>query len=263
MDWASRIVNEVRRRQATPEHLLKLARRLRPVPCGFPMVRIGPKGDGGYLVPDDLAGIEACFSPGVGRTFAFEADLLARGIPSHLADASVPKPPDLPDGLTFDPVFLGARNADGLVTLDEWVRFRSFSAPGDLLLQMDIEGAEYEVLAAASQATLSRFRIIVLELHDLHHARRAAFLDRISRAFKRLHETHAIVHLHPNNCRAPRKWLGLRIHPVMEITMLRRDRVRRMTPVRTLPHPLDRSNIPGAREWALDENWLAQTGDRT
>jgi len=233
-----------------------------PIDPGRPLRRIGGGGDGGYLVPDDIEGIAAVFSPGVSNVADFELEFAERGVPCFLADRTVDGPPVPHARFHFVQRHLAAKATDDTITLDDRVG-SSFSAPGDLLLQMDIEGAEYEVLAAASQATLSRFRIIVLELHDLHHARRAAFLDRISRAFKRLHETHAIVHLHPNNCRAPRKWLGLRIHPVMEITMLRRDRVRRMTPVRTLPHPLDRSNIPGAREWALDENWLAQTGDRT
>ena len=38
---------------------------------------------------------------------------------------------------------------------------------GDLLLQMDIEGAEWLALAQVSDRVLSRFRIIVLELHGL------------------------------------------------------------------------------------------------
>jgi hypothetical protein len=34
---------------------------------------------------------------------------------------------------------------------------------GDLILQMDIEGAEWPVILNASQEVLTRFRIIVLE----------------------------------------------------------------------------------------------------
>jgi hypothetical protein len=37
----------------------------------------------------------------------------------------------------------------------------------DLILQMDIEGAEWHVLLNVSRDTLRRFRIIVIELHDL------------------------------------------------------------------------------------------------
>lgn len=255
MDWTSRIVDVVRRRQATPEHLLKLARRLRPVPCGFPMVRIGPRGDGGYLVPDDLAGIEACFSPGVGRTFAFEADLLARGIPSHLADASVPKPPDLPEGLTFDPVFLGARNADGLVTLDEWMRRRRPDSRGDLLLQMDIEGHEYTVLPSLDPATLARFRIVVVEFHRLPLLADRWLSRVLSPAFDVLLDQFVPVHVHPNNVRRTKHFGDLEVPWTMEFTFLRRDRVRPGGPVPTFPHPLDADCVPARPTVTLPEAW--------
>ena len=45
------------------DELQALLDRLHPVEMGPQLVRIGPRGDGGYLVPDDLGGIVACFSP--------------------------------------------------------------------------------------------------------------------------------------------------------------------------------------------------------
>ena len=52
--------------QMTPsEKLNNLAKALRPVITQHPLIRIGSEFDGGYLVPDDLDGVSACFSPGV------------------------------------------------------------------------------------------------------------------------------------------------------------------------------------------------------
>ena len=45
--------------------------RLHPVTTRHPLVRIGGRADGGYLVPDDLAGVVACLSPGGGRVAGF------------------------------------------------------------------------------------------------------------------------------------------------------------------------------------------------
>jgi hypothetical protein len=101
----------------------------------------------------------------------------------------------------------------------------------------------------------------VLEAHDLHRMRRAADFQRISSMFSHLLATHAVVHLHANNCREPRRWLGLGIHPVIEFTFLRRDRLVGAKPVRTLPHRLDAPNVRDAREWPLDPNWLGCEGD--
>ena len=36
------------------------------------LIRIGSKNDGGYLVPDDLKNINACFSPGVDLNVNFD-----------------------------------------------------------------------------------------------------------------------------------------------------------------------------------------------
>ena len=78
-----------------------LAQRLHPQQSQFPLVRMGSAADGGYLVPDDLHEIKACFSPGVDTFATFETDLLQRGIGSHLADYSVDKVPDGLQALSF------------------------------------------------------------------------------------------------------------------------------------------------------------------
>ena len=36
-----------------------------PTGCSKSLIRVGSKADGGYLVPNHLEGIDACFSPGV------------------------------------------------------------------------------------------------------------------------------------------------------------------------------------------------------
>jgi hypothetical protein len=69
-----------------------IAKALRPFDVGYELIRVGDFGDGGYLVPDDLSGIRACFSPGVSKQASFELDMAKRGIPSFMADASVAGP---------------------------------------------------------------------------------------------------------------------------------------------------------------------------
>ena len=100
----------------------RLVERLHPITTDKELIRIGGEGDGGYLVPDDLGGIVACFSPGVGAVASFEATLVARGIPCYLADACVAGPPILDTLIHFDKKFLGVVNDDRSMTLDAWVK---------------------------------------------------------------------------------------------------------------------------------------------
>lgn len=219
-----------------------LVARLRPMDTDLPLLRLGAEKDGGYLVPDDLDGIAACFSPGVSHTATFEAALHERGVPSFLADASVDGPPRMLPDASFIKKFLGPKTENEFVALDDWVR-ENAPATGDLLLQMDIEGAEYATVAAASPDTLRRFRIVVVEVHQLHwwataegYRKAREFLDPLLDGF-------TVVHLHPNNCCGMVKLAGIEVPRLVEITFLRNDRVRNPRPASVFPHPLDRRNV--------------------
>ncbi len=237
--------------------VLSFMRRAAPVDAGMPLRRIGGSGDGGYLVPDDLEGIAAVFSPGVDSTADFEREFADRGVPCFLADASVAGPPFAHPRFSFRPAFLGAQPGPSVITLDAWVG-ECAPAAGDLLLQMDIEGAEYGVLAAARRDTLRRFRMAVVEFHGLHRVWRRGNATAILRAFDALLEDFEVVHIHPNNCAMPRHRRGIALSPVCEFTFLRRDRLRGRSPARTFPHALDRTNVPGQPDPPLDPLWYTQ-----
>lgn len=226
-----------------------------PVDMPGGLVRIGGPGDGGYLVPRDTQGIKAVFSPGVDQAAGFERDFADRGVPCLMADKSVDGPPFAHPNFHFLKKHLGAVTGSDTITLAEWVQMADVP-DGDLLLQMDIEGAEYDVIPACPRALLGRFRVIVIELHRLGRLVRPIVHRRVSATLKKLLEQHVVVHLHANNAAAPKRWCGLQVHPVVEFTFVRRDCVGRSERVRSLPHPLDAPNVPGRPEWPLDPAWL-------
>jgi hypothetical protein len=230
-----------------------LIKRLHPVTTDKKLIRIGGEGDGGYLVPDDLAGLVACFSPGVGAVASFEAALLARGIPCYLADASVAGPP-IPDMLVhFDKKFLGVVNDDTTTTLDEWVK--ACAPNGDLILQMDIEGAEWPVFLNVSDEVLKRFRIIVVELHSLERLIDKMGFELMFAALDRLLRQFHVVHNHPNNVARPLRARGLTIPRLLEVTFLRQDRAHITGFAKRFPHPLDRKNAPDRSDLFLPADW--------
>src|SRR5262249_37519952 len=98
--------------QTEGKEILNLLTDLRPRNCGKKLIRIGGAGDGGYLLPDDLGGIQYCFSPGVGATADFENDLANSGIKCFLADPSVNSPPVVRPEFTFDRKFIRASQTE-------------------------------------------------------------------------------------------------------------------------------------------------------
>jgi hypothetical protein len=219
-----------------------LLQKLRPLDPGMELIRIGPEADGGYLVPDDLDGISCLFSPGVSTESGFDIALAERGMQVFMADYSVGGPAVSHPRFVFDKRFVGCVTDERYITLDDWHAAKMGSSNAELLLQMDIEGGEYETLLAASPKLLAKFRIMVIEFHSLPQLWNEPFFALISRLFDKILATHAVVHIHPNNCCGSVTRAGIEIPRIAEFTLLRRDRLRSTAYRTNFPHPLDRSN---------------------
>ncbi|MFC1884173.1 FkbM family methyltransferase [Thermodesulfobacteriota bacterium] len=219
-----------------------LLNTLHPVSTDKKLIRLGPNGDGGYLVPDDLTGIEACFSPGVGLVSGFERDIADSGMKVFMADNSVEGSTESHELFNFTKKNVGAATNDDFMTLDDWVKLSIDSSNEDLLLQIDIEGCEYETFLGMSDGLMNRFRIIVAEFHCLDQLWNRPFFRLASRVFERILQTHICVHLHPNNCCGSLAKWNFEIPRIMEFTFLRKDRVGRLSQTNFFPHPLDFDN---------------------
>lgn len=244
-------------RLATPGQIEKVIGLLKPWNTGHELIRLGSDGDGGYLLPNDLENIGACFSPGVSHNSSFEAALAQGfGIKSFLADHSVDGPGDGLATYDFEKKHLGCRNDETSIRLEDWVNQK---APGEteLILQMDIEGAEYPVLIDTSPETLNKFRIIIIELHNLSAIASHDFNAGADAVFQKLTRNHSVVHLHPNNHQDQFRIGEFEIPRVMEVTLLRNDRIDRKRPRCDFPHWLDRPNDPDKPELALPSCWYA------
>jgi hypothetical protein len=221
--------------------------------------------DGAYLVPDDLDGVSACFSPGVNNFKRFEDELAARGITSHLCDYSSDEKnlqtPLIPGLQTFRKAWLDTTHDADAISLPDWVEDL---APGgdDLLLQMDIEGAEYRNILACPSEQLRRFRIIVFELHSLECLLVPGIRDDVLLPFlEKLSADFVCVHAHPNNCcgEVMLPGSGANMPKLLEVTFLRKDRLTRSDTKYPpqLPHPLDiQRNVAERPPIILNEAWL-------
>lgn len=248
----SHLENSLEKFQAFPTALTgedaiqKLITSLRPLLTDKSLLRLGGDGDGGYLVPNDLDGVRACFSPGVGDFSTFELDCARMGMEVYLADGIVHGPAENHPDFHFTRKYIRAVSSPTSMTLDDWVNDTPTDPNQDLLLQMDIEGGEYEVFLSMSRMLLQRFRILVVEFHMLDQLWSRPFFMLASRAFQKILQSHACVHLHPNNCCGTIEKGSLDIPRVMEFTFLRRDRILTARPATQFPNSLDKDNTDNA-----------------
>ncbi len=244
---------------------------LTPKPSPYPLLRIGGKGDGAYLVPEALDGDVACFSPGVAGRKDFEDDLFQRfNIRSHLMDYSSSAEelitPLIQGAQTFTKKWLMPESSADSMSLSEWVQECEPGGSNDLLLQMDIEGAEYVNLLDTPEDVLSRFRILIVEFHSPFWLIREggagktlveATMNHLSRCF-------VSVHARANNCcKMWRLYPSAQMVPeVVEVTLLRTDRfsgAKKMYQPQ-IPHPKDISrNVPRRAPIFLSGAWATHS----
>jgi hypothetical protein len=207
---------------------------------GVQKIRLGKNADGGYVMLDDFQGVETAYSLGIGDDVSWDADIAARGIPVRQYDHTVRRPPVQNPLFSFFPV-----QVESMASL-------KIGGTGDLVLKIDIEGAEWEFFDRASTEELLRFRLIAAEFHDfdLYHERQ--WWERTRRVLAKLHTTHQLVHQHANNASMP-FWDGEADLPsVMELTYALRSRYRFEETHEISPGPLDFPNLPGIEDFPGD-----------
>ena len=222
---------------------------LKPYECGYPLMRQGFNGDGGYLIPASPMNWDGIVSPGVGGSIAFEKNLASTRTTVILIDGSVESPKNLPLNFHFYPKMLAnySRN-ESEITLGQVLENHSLKGKSNLL-QMDIEGFEWEVLPYIVDSDLLEFKVFIVEFHfldslsDIH----AAF-DK-EKIIKQLLKNYFVCHFHINNAGGFFFFKGKRYPKVVEITWLRRDIFLQGKPA-NIPHELDFPNDSEIYDWS-------------
>ena len=243
--------------KSTPKDVLvDFISGLEPVISEKELIRLGQYSDGGYLVPSDLVGISKCFSPGVADVADFEFEMVNKGIQCFLADFSVDKAPFAHPLLDFKKKFIGVSNSDQYIEINSWIAQNS-TKDDDLILQMDIEGDEYNTLLAMNPELLARFRILIIEFHNLHQIFSFESFKHVKATFEKLQDAFYIVHAHPNNNNESvgRKISSVNISPTIEMTLIRKNRINHVGGKANLPHPLDRPNNSKRADMKLPNLW--------
>jgi hypothetical protein len=179
-----------------------------------------------------------------------------------MADASVDKAPIDDVNFEFDKKFLGNRDSGDIITLSSWVNQKVANNENNLLLQMDIEGSEFDVLFETSQNMLSRFSYLCIEFHGLEGLLDSFYLSTLSSCFEKLFKNFSIAHIHPNNGSGVMLYKGTIIPKVIEITFIRNDlinNVKSNNPIQ-LPHKLDKKNDILEYDFPMPFRWWKGEG---
>ena len=218
--------------------------KLRPVATNLELVRLGGNLDGSYLVPLINLRCDGVISPGVGQTYEFEKAIAGNDCRVVLIDGTVDRPQELPPNFIFLQKMLGSstNSLDDEISLKE-LTSNFFPNGKSLVLQMDIEGGEYEVLNSVSEGDLISFALILVEFHHLHKLNKnSAWNSEIKGAIQVLERDFLLIHSHPNNAGGFFLWKFRKYPKVVETSWVRKSLVEDVRGHASLPHPLDRRN---------------------
>ena len=221
-----------------------LFEKLNPVKTNIELVRLGGNSDGSYIVPLVDLEYDGVISPGVGQTFEFEKAISDNDCLVVLIDGTIDVPQNLPPRFIFLQKMLGSSTNPKInqISMKE-VTNQYFPTSQSMVLQMDIEGGEYEVLNSLDEDDLLPFVTILVEFHHLHKLNESSSRNsEIKRSIQVFERDFILIHAHPNNAGGFSLWRFRRLPKVVETTWVRKSLVSEVRGQAKLPHPLDRRN---------------------
>jgi len=164
---------------------------------GKKKIRIGKKGDGGYILLNDFKNIKIAYSIGIYKEISFDKALADKDIDVFMYDHTIKKLPFTLDKFHWYKIGLAEKKGqkDNMKTLNELLIENGHINEKDMILKIDIEGGEWNIFHNLSKDILIKFKYILVEFH---FSRKYASI--VLKVLKKLNETHQVFHLHCNNC---------------------------------------------------------------
>jgi hypothetical protein len=206
--------------------------------------RIGRRSDGGYVMFDDFDLVGPVYSFGIGHHASFEEDFAKRGKDVFMFDHTVEGPPVFHPNSHFFRHGLSAVDSpnEQVFSLQHHLERLGHANRSDMVLKIDIEGAEWRVLADVSEQVLGNFRQIVLEIHDLRRLTDANYRGLFVAALSKLNRSFTLGHVHGNNYARLTIVDGFVCADVIELSYLRSDIAETTSSCTVYPTQFDYAN---------------------
>jgi hypothetical protein len=209
----------------------------------FDKIRVGCKGDGGYVMLDDFTGVSAALSFGIARECSWDTAIAKREIDVYQYDHTVDGPPTVPR-FRFFKRRIAAVPSDQTESLGS-VLAKLPSTAERVILKVDIEGAEWDTFDAATLQELTRFAQITSEFHHFENAADPAWHDRARRVLAKLRSAFDVVHVHANNTAPLHVIANVPVPCVFELTLVNKAMYECQETDEIFPTPLDQPSWNG------------------
>lgn len=218
------------------------------------LTRIGREEDGGYVLLDDFNSSMRAYSFGVADDVSWEKELVERtGMYAFLYDPTIANVPEEHAQFTWSQKGIGGMDnpGDKIYSMRTLLEENGDLGNKNLILKMDVEGAEWEFIKNTDTDIIDNFRQIVFELHNMLDVKKN---DEIVSCLSKLKQTHETVWVHGNNCTRIESADGLIMPNCLEILFLNKKYYQFEKCKYHYSIDLDRANKPDVEDIAL-EKW--------
>ncbi len=219
---------------------------------GIPFVRCGARHDGGYVMLDDFHRGGIAYSFGINNDVSWDDDVADKGYDIFMYDHTVTELPKPRKEFHFFRKGIADDNVtEELDTLEAFVKRNNHTNCKNMILKMDVEGAEWGFLEKTSSELLKMFSQIVMEIHGIFSE---SLKYKIIAGLNKLNSTHGVVHVHANNYGRVYECKELCIGDTLEVTWANKMIYEMEEVEAVLPILLDSPNCQAAPEIVLG-NW--------
>lgn len=187
---------------ATPEYYerLRFALKIKKI-VGKNFVRIGEQNDGGYIMVDNFQNDGIAYSFGISNDVSWDSDMAARGYDIFMYDPTIDALPQENDKFHFVKAGISGEEVaeKSLNTLEYFLAANGHADKSNMILKMDVEGAEWKFLKTVSAETLNRFDQMLFEFHHFTRPKTQIEMNNVISCIEKINQTHSLVHLHANN----------------------------------------------------------------
>lgn len=141
-------------------------------------------------------------SLGVGPNVSWDQNMASLGHRVEMFDPTIRRPPNKVSGANFHRIgVVGNLNDQPNIDLRSLTKLRAFTKSDNhnIILKIDVEGAEWFAFASTATEELENYEQILVEFHGLSALSNDTQFELMKKAITNLCTTHFAVHLHANN----------------------------------------------------------------
>lgn len=201
------------------KEMLQLIKPMKPV--GAKKCRIGSNSDGGYVMLPPKKGI--AYSFGISNYAPWDSCISKMGFHVFQYDGTISAPPEDNDYIHFHQYNISGADTPepGYKNIQTIISDLGHEDQNDIILQIDIEGAEWEVFNNIDEKIMNKFSQIIVEFHSVIDFRSDSIKYHIN-ALKKIYNTHQSIHYHINNFSTLALFPGFNIGNSIEVSYVRR-----------------------------------------